>query len=293
MNLRQIEIFHALMTNGTTVRAAEVLRISQPAVSKGVQELERAVGFPLFHRTKGRMTPTVEGGLFFREVENSFSGLIHLNSAAARIREFGSGEIRVASLSALSTNVMPKVMRAFQKRHPTVAITFQVRTSSSVKELIASGQFDVGLAADEIDPAGVLARPFANYQVAVALPAGHRLQDRTLIHPADLHEENFVALAPEDTTRRESEAIFAEHGVKPKIVLETPYSTTIAAMVDAGLGCGMVNPVTAEPFLGRGMKIVPFEPTIHFRTLLLLPPQREPSAIVADFIEELLKLAPE
>jgi DNA-binding transcriptional LysR family regulator len=291
MNLRQLEVFHALVTNGTTIRAAEVLRISQPAVSKAVQELERSVGFALFNRSKGRMTPTVEGTLLFREVESSFSGLIHLRSAAARIRDFGSGEIRVASLSALSTNVMPRVMRAFQKRHPRVAITFQARMSSSVKDLVASGQFDVGVAADEIDLAGVIARPFANYKVAIALPAGHRLQDRTVIHPADLHDENFVALAPEDTTRREAEAIFVTHGVQPKIVLETPYSTTIAAMVEAGLGCGMVNPLTAEPFLGRGMKIVPFEPAIHFRTLLLLPPQREPSAIVSDFIEELLKLS--
>ncbi|MES0041892.1 LysR substrate-binding domain-containing protein [Mesorhizobium sp. M0091] len=289
MNLRQIEVFHALMTNGTTTRAAEVLRISQPAVSKAVQELERTVGFALFNRAKGRMSPTAEGRLFFREVETSFSGLIHLKSAAARIRDFGSGEIRVASLSALSTNVMPKVMRSFQKRHPQVAITFQARMSSSVKELVASGQFDVGVAADEIDLAGVIARPYASYQVAIALPPGHRLQGRAVIYPRDLHDENFVALAPEDTTRREAEAIFAKHGVKPKIVLETPYSTTIAAMVEAGLGCGMVNPITADPFLGRGMMIVPFEPAIHFRTLLLLPPQREPSTIVADFIEELLK----
>jgi DNA-binding transcriptional LysR family regulator len=289
MNLRQIEAFHALMISGTTTRAAEVLRISQPAVSKAIHELEKAVGFSLFHRTKGRMSPTVEGGLFFREVEGSFLGLIHLKSAAARIRDYGSGEIRVASLSALSTSVMPKAMREFQKRHPKIAITFQSLMSSSVKELVASGQFDVGVAADEIDLAGVVAQPFAIYRVAVAVPSGHRLQERTVIRPEDLHEENFIALAPEDTTRREAEAVFAEHGVQPKIVLETPYSTTIASMAAAGIGCGLVNPITATPFLGSGLRVVPFEPAIYFRTLLLLPPQRDPSIIVLNFIEELMK----
>lgn len=279
------------MTNGTTTRTADVLRISQPAVSKAIQELERDVGFLLFHRTKGRMSPTVEGGLFFREVETSFAGLIRLKGAAARIRDFGSGEIHVASLSALSTNVMPRVMREFQKRHPKVAITFQAQMSSSVRELVASGQFDVGIAADEIDVAGVIARPFARYRVGVAVPPGHRLEGASVIRPSDLHDENFIALAPEDTTRRQAEALFSEHGVQPKIVLETPYSATIASMVAAGLGCGMVNPITAESLAYTGLKVIPFEPAIHFRTLLLLPPQREPSVIVSDFIEELMRFS--
>ncbi|MDO9415527.1 LysR substrate-binding domain-containing protein [Pararhizobium sp.] len=290
MNLRQIEVFHAVVTTGTASRAAELLRISQPAVSKAVMELERQVGFELFDRSSGRMLPTVEARLFFREVEASFSGLTHLKAAAARIRDFGSGQIRIASLSALSTNIMPRALRNFQKRHPDVAITFQARMSSMVKDLVASGQFDVGIAADEIDLAGVESQPFADYRVAIAMPIGHPLEEKSVIRPEDLQGQDFIALSPEDTTRRQADQIFSEHGVLPKIVLETPYSTTICAMVDAGLGCGMVNPLTAEPYLGKGLTLRPFEPAIHFRTLLLLPPDIKPSRIVRDFVYELMKL---
>ncbi len=288
MNIRQIEVFHALMTNGTTSRAAEVLRISQPAVSKAIQELERVIGFALFDRIKGRMVATAEGQLFFREVEGSFAGLIHLRSAAARIRDFGSGEIRIACLSALSTNVLPLALRAFHTRHPDVAITVLAPLSSVVKDLIADGQFDVGLAADEIDVTGVEARDFASHRAAIALPSGHPLEARDVIRPEDLDGQSFLALAPEDTTRREADRIFAERGIKPKMVLETPYSTTICAMVQAGLGVGMVSPMTAEPYLGNGLSLRPFEPAVHFRTLLLLPPNRQPSRIVTDFIGELM-----
>ncbi|MDW9570860.1 LysR family transcriptional regulator [Sinorhizobium meliloti] len=287
MNLRQIEVFHAVMTNGTASRAAEILRISQPAVSKAIQELERSTGLALFHRINGRLLATSEAQLFFREVEQSFTGLIHLRSAAARIRDFGSGEIRLASLSALSTNVVPKALFEFQKRHPQVAITFQARMSSVVKDLVASGQFDIGVAADEIDLAGVDAQPFRNYRTAIALPVNHRLTERSIISPQDLHGEPFIALAPEDTTRRQVDAILEGEAVKPKIVLETPYSTTICAMVNAGLGCGVVNPLTAEPYLGKNLVLRPFEPEIYFRTLLLLPPNRQPSKIVRDLIREL------
>lgn len=292
MNIRHVEIFRAVITNGTASRAAEVLRISQPAVSKAIQELERFIGFDLFHRIKGRIVPTSEAQLFFKEVEQSFAGMDYLRNAASRIRDFGSGELRIACLSALSTNVMPKALQAFLLRHPSVAITFQARMSSVVRDLVASGQFDLGLAADEIDKTGVVVRPFARYRVAVALPAGHPLEQLKTIRPVDLDGQNFIALAPEDTTRREADRLFAQVGARPKILLETPYSTTICAMVQAGIGVGLVNPITAEVFLNQGLSLRPFEPPLYFRTLLLLPPNRQPSRILQDFIDELSKLAP-
>jgi len=287
MNFRQIEVFRAVMTNGTASRAAEVLRISQPAVSKTIQELERSVGFALFHRIRGRIVPTAEAQLLFKEVEQSFAGLVHLRGAASRIRDFGSGEIRVACLSALSTNVLPRAIKVFLAGNPQVAITFQARMSSVVRDLVASGQFDLGIAADEIDQTGVDAEPFAQFKAAIALPTGHPLERLKKIRPTDLDGQAFVALAPEDTTRRQAEQIFAEAGVGVRIVLETPYSTTICAMVAAGLGVGLVDPLTAEPYLGRGLSLRPFEPALHFRTLLIQPPNREPSRIVRDFIKAL------
>ncbi len=291
MNLRQIEVFHAMMTNGTASRAAEVLRISQPAVSKAIQELERQIGFALFHREKRRMIPTAEARLFFQEVQNSFSGLVHLRSMAARIRDFGSGEIRLVSLSALSTNLVPRALRAFQLRHPDVMITFQARMSTVVKDLVASGQFDLGLAADEIDVTGVDASLFYRQRLVIAMPEDHPLTAQTVVRAEDLDGRNFITLAPEDTSRRALEIILEQRGVKPKIVLETPYSTTVCAMVQAGLGCGMISPLTAEPYLGRNLTWRPLEPAIHARTLLILPPNRKPSRIVADCIEELRKTA--
>ena len=214
MNLRQVEVFRVVMTNGTTARAAEVLHVSQPAVSKMIQELERSLGFDLFRRIKGRLHPTPEGQLFFREVEHAFLGLGHLRGAAARIRDFGSGELKIACLSALSTNVLPRALHAFMARNPNVAVTFQARMSSTVRDLVASGQFDLGVGADEIDRTGGVAADFARCRVAVAVPEGHPLQSHETLHPRDLADYPFIALAPEDTTRSEAEAAFEKVGVK-------------------------------------------------------------------------------
>lgn len=291
MNLRQIEVFRAVVTHGTTARAAEVLGVSQPAVSKMIQDMEHSIGFLLFHRIKGRLKSTAEGQLFFREVEQTFTGLAHLRGAAARIRDYGSGELRIASLSALSTNVIPRALASFIKSHPGIAVTFQTRMSSVVRDLVASGQFDVGVVADEIDKAGVEHRPFAQFRAEVAMPEGHPLEALSVIRPADLAGHPFIALSPEDTTRQEAEAVLAREGVKLRTVLETPFSMTICAMIAAGLGVGLVDPLTANPYLGRGLVLRPFEPALHFRTLLILPPHRPPSRNVEDFIVELERAA--
>lgn len=287
MNLRQVEIFRVVMTSGTTARAAEILHVSQPAVSKMIQELERSLGFDLFQRIKGRLHPTQEGQLFFREVEQAFLGLAHLRGAAARIRDYGSGELRIACLSALSTNVLPRALQAFMTRNPNVAITFQARMSSNVRDLVASGQFDLGVVADEIDSTGVEVEEFARFRVAVAMPKGHPLEALDLVHPADLAGYPFIALAPEDTTRREAEDAFERAGVTIRPVMETPYSTTICAMVAAGIGVGLVNPLTAEPYVEHGLVLRPFKPALHFRTLLITPPNRLASRILGEFVRDL------
>ena len=287
MNLRELEIFRAVMTCGTTARAAELLEISQPAVSKAVQGLEKSVGFLLFSRTKGRLVPTPEAQLFLREVDRAFVGLTHLRSVASRIRDFGSGDVKIACLSALSLSLVPEALSRFHQRHPDVAITLQVRTSAVVRDLVASGRFDIGVAANEIDVAGVVARPFGMVRAQIAVYPGHSFERLERLSPADLHQQSLVALAPEDTARREAEAVFAAHDVTPRITAETPYSATVCALVLSGLGCGFVDPLTAPSFVERGLILKPFDPPVFFRTLLIFPPDRQPSRLVEALVGDL------
>nr|WP_257216492.1 LysR substrate-binding domain-containing protein [Allopusillimonas soli] len=285
-----MEVFHAIMLHRTASRAAEVLFMSQPAVSKTIQQLERSIGFALFDRVKGRMVPTSEGQLFHEEVARSFAGITQLRQTAARIRDFGSGKLRIAGLSALSTSIVPLALKDFQQRHPNVAITYLTRLSSEVRDLVAAGQFDLGLAADEVDTTGVDAVPFCRYKAVIAVPPGHPLAKVSRVAPKDLHGVSFIALSPEDTTRQEADAILRAKKVEPRIVLETPFSSNVCAMVLAGLGCGMVNPATAGPFVASGLLLKPFDANVHFRALMLFPTNRPQSRIVQDCVQAFHKV---
>ena len=276
------------MRSGTTSRAAELLGITQPAVSRSVAELERAIGFGLFARVRNRLVPTPEAKIFFREVERSFRGLDSLRAAAARIRDQGSGELRVASLPALGSSLVPRAIRRFRDTHPAARITLHVLLSRDVRDLIASGQFDVGLAADEIDTSGVSHQVFLAPRAMCALPLGHRLSGKETIGPRDLEEEPMIAYVPEDRARQRMDRVFASAKVVPRIVVETIYASTVYALVAEGVGVGLVNPyANMEASMGR-IVLKPFEPAVAIRTLLILPPDRPKSVLVRDFIAALM-----
>jgi DNA-binding transcriptional LysR family regulator len=288
MNFRQLELFRAVMISGTASRAAELLQITQPAVSRGVGELERTLGFSLFDRVKGRLVPTPEGKLFFRDVNASFIGLDRLRSSAAQIRDFGSGSIRIASLAALGSTLVPRAIRTFRKRHPQIAITLQILSSSLVRELVANQQFDIGLAADEVDLSGVDHRVFGSFRALCAVPEKHPLAARKIIRPEDLHEQPFIALAPEDHARQRISEILAAANSRPQIIVETPNSATVCALALEGIGVGIVNPAAADGFAERGLLFRPFEPEVYFESYLLFRPDAQKTQLVKSFVADLL-----
>ena len=107
------------MKAGTISRAAELLGVTQPGVSRAIAELEKSLGFLLFDRIRNRIIATPEGKLFYAQVQASFLGMDTLRATAARIRDHGAGQLRVGSLSALAN-------RNFYERAVTnrVAIVF-------------------------------------------------------------------------------------------------------------------------------------------------------------------------
>ncbi|MFV3076913.1 LysR substrate-binding domain-containing protein [Niveispirillum fermenti] len=288
MHFRQLEIYRATMISGSASRAAELLRITQPAVSRALVELEESLGFGLFDRIKGRLVPTPEGQMFFRDVNSSFIGLDRLRASAARIRDFGSGSLRIASMAAFGSTLVPKAVHTFRQKNPHIAITLQVLSSSSVRDLVANQQFDIGIAADEVDLSGVEHRIFSSFRAVLAIPPGHALATRSMVGPSDLDGQPFIALAPEDRARHRITEIMENAGARPEIIVETPSAGTICALALEGVGVGLVNPAAADGYADRGLVFRPFKPDVQFKSYLLFRPDTQKNRLVRSFVAELL-----
>ncbi len=285
MNLRQLEAFRAVMLSGSVTQAAVSLHISQPAVSKLLADLEHQVGFKLFLRSKGvALTVTPEADIFFHEVERSFAGIAVLKRAAADIRNTSTGTLRIAALPALAVSFLPAVIAKFRERHPGVSIQLQTRSSSTVRQWMANQQFDVGLATPSRELAGITMSPFLKCAGACVLPPGHRLSNNEAIKPVDLRGEPFISLALEDRTRHRIDRVFEDAGVDRDMVIETQYAMTICALVLQGLGCSILNPVTAADYVSHGLVVRPFKPDVAFDYMLFTPRLRPVSRAAEAFI---------
>lgn len=146
MNMRQIEVFCAVMRFRTTIAAAHELGLSQPAVSNALKNLEDSLGFALFHRVGNRLVPTEEGKAVYQDAQPLQTMADGLQRRLKDLRETRSGHLRVLATRPLGDGFLPCVITAFAESREKVHIHFDVRHLDGVIEAVESGFADLGIA---------------------------------------------------------------------------------------------------------------------------------------------------
>ena len=283
VNLRHIEIFHAVMTAGNLTEAARLLHTSQPTVSRELARFEKVLGLTLFERSRGRLHPTVQGLRLFEEVQRSWYGLDRIVSAAESLREFRQGELSIACLPVFSQSFLPALLQPFLARYPDVNLTIVPQESPLLEEWLSAQRHDLGLTETLHAPAGTERTELLSLDEVCVLPSNHPLCAKSVLTPADFQGENYISLSRTDSYRQLLDALFAEHQVKRRMVVETHSAASICAMVRAGVGISVVNPLTALEYAASGIAIRPFSLSVPFRVSLIRPLHRPASALVDAF----------
>lgn len=286
INSRQIEAFRALMLAGTTTAAAEVMRVTQPAVSRLMSDLQAALKLTLFDRRGTRLVPTSEALALYDEVQRSFVGLDRIAAAAEALRSTRAGTLRVACLPALANGFMPRFAADFQSARPGLHLELHGLVSHTVLDWTAAGQCDVGFAAAPVEHASVQTEKMPSVRLVAVVPANHRLARKRVLRPKDFHGENFIALNRSAASRFLTDAVFEAHGVRREIRFETPLSLIVASAVAANAGVALIEPFTAHERAFTGLAIRPFEPAIDFEYSALVSSYRPVPRAAREFIEQ-------
>lgn len=292
VNLRQIEIFHAVMTTGNLTEAARLLHTSQPTVSRELARFEHVLGLRLFDRARGRLHPTIQGLRLFEEVQRSWYGLDRIVSAAESLREFRQGELSVVCLPVFSQSFLPLLLQPFLARFPEVSLNIVPQESPLLEEWLSAQRHDLGLTETLNTPAGTERTPLLTLNEVCVLPQHHPLAHKAQLTPADFHGENYISLSRTDSYRQLLDALFAEHQVKRRMVLETHSAASVCAMVRAGVGISVVNPLTALDYAASGVVVRRFSIDVPFTVSLIRPLHRPSSALVEAFSQHLQSAIP-
>jgi DNA-binding transcriptional LysR family regulator len=281
MRIRQLECFRTLMIHGTMTRAAELLGISQPAISSTIANLEHETGLKLFVRKGGRLQPTPEARLFFVEAERALEAVEKTNRIAKEIRTGKRGHLAIAAYASISINLLPRLMAEFAKERPGLELKIITRNSQSVRELMSTQQFDLAIAELPLDyPTSNM--EVISYECQCMVPIGHPLAALEVITPADLDGVPFVTLFKGDPIYQQLAMAFSAYGSSWNVVAETEFFSTACELVCSGMGVGIIDPVVSLPFT-RNLLLKPFSPVIKYEIALLLPTQEEPSQLAREF----------
>lgn len=291
INWRQIEIFHAVMTSGSLTQAAALLQTSQPTVSRELARFEKQLGMALFERVRGRLQPTVQGLRLFEEVQRSWYGLDRIIDAADGLRQFRQGELSIACLPVFSQSLLPPLCQPFLQRYPDVSMNIIPQESPLLEEWLSAQRYDLGLTETRHAPAGTDRLALLTCDEVCVLPENHPLCLRATLTPQDFHGQNYVSLSRSDSYRQLLDSLFHEQKVERRLVMETHSAASVCAMVKAGVGISVVNPLTALDYVDSGVVMRRFSVAVPFTVSLVRPRHRPASALVDAFAAHLQQQA--
>jgi DNA-binding transcriptional LysR family regulator len=245
LNMRQIEMFRAVMSTGSVSSAAEVLLVSQPSVSRMLAHAEARLGFSLFKRVKGRLHPTPEARSLLREVENVHLAIRRVNKLAQTLVEQRAGLIHVASSPSLGQVLMPEAIAAFRRKHPGVKVRFELFQHENLKEQILNRRVDFGFTLLPMEHPNLAVVPLAAGRIMCVCPAAHALATRPYVQLADLRDSPLISYPVDTPLGLHIDQMYRCAGEELDAALEVGSPHCALALVSAGAGVALVDEFTA------------------------------------------------
>lgn len=290
LNLRQIEAFKSVVENGTVSRAAQILNISQPAMSKLISHLEFDTGLRLFDRVKNRLAPTEHGMRLYEEVGRIFAGIRQVENAVEAIRREEQGRLAIGVLPALANTFIQRATTGFLKERRNIFCSVQSLSSQWVVDWLIAKKLDVGLVSARMDNPYVTLEPLMEQPLACIMPPDHPLAAKSLIEPQDLDRMAFVAFDPDIYVSHLVADMFATYRIEPDIALVANSAPTVCEFVAEGLGVSLVHPLMVSGLESR-LAVRRFEPEIPYNFQLCYNSDSRNARIVNAFVQELREKA--
>src|SRR5579862_8695078 len=222
--LRHVELVAELYDTRSILKAAKRLNLTQPTVTKALQDVEATLGVALFTRSNRGLEPTPYGEIFARHAKIVLAQLRHAAEELENLRAGYSGKVTVGTLLAASASILPEAIALLKKERPGVAISVVVGTYDILVPSLLVGDLDMvlGRMPEQGRSRALVYEEFYAEPICLVTRRGHPLTRRRRLGLKDLTNEAWLLPLPETSLRRQIERAFLEANVPlPKNVIES------------------------------------------------------------------------
>lgn len=289
MEIRQLEAFAAVMSTGSVTAAGRLLGRSQPAITRAIQELETELGFTLFARSGPRVSPTTRGFLLYEEVEPVLLGMQQIRASAAAIGRDGSRSLNVVATPSLAAGLLPAALAG------EPALPAQIHLHSAAPEKVVhavlTGAAEVGVTSLPLEHRGVALHWIGEAGCVAALHADDPLATAAAVPLSACGSRTLVTMQNPYRVRQRFDEALAHAGVAVAARIDTNTSLNALALVRAGLGIALLEPVTAYGFPVPDVAVRPLDTRIPFHFCVITPQGRPQTPAVQTLIAQLAQAA--
>lgn len=261
---RALEAFREVMRCGTVSGAAEEMRVSQPAISRLIRDLEDRLELRLFTRHGGRIAATPEAHEFWMEVERNLVGLKQIELAAEQIRRGQRATLSVAAAPVFALTVLPEAVAILHKKQPLLTTNFMSMTTLPVVRQVALGQCQIGfnMRTHHKFETDLVCGGELPYRLIAT--KDHPLADNDAVTVQDIAGQDFIGFEDSTQSGRNLDRLFAGMDNPPLVKFRSYLSHIVSVMCLRGLGIALVDPFTAETHELMGGVSRPFLSTDRF-----------------------------
>ncbi len=255
MNLSWLQSFVAVVEEGSLSRAARVLHLTQPAVSRHLAFLEQHFRAVLLERTARGVNLTPAGRAVYQAAKKALGLLEEARREVAARAEALTGEVALAASTIPGEYVLPPLLGRFQELHPGVRVRLEVADTRVVLEKVRRGEVQLGAVGALAPDKSLRHAPFCRDELVVVVPRGHRFAGRREVDLAEFCAEPLVLREPGSGTRAVLEARLKERGVPLgalRVRLELGSTEAVLNAVAAGLGISLVSRLAALDHASAG-----------------------------------------
>ncbi len=263
MTTKQLYYLVTIADAASLSRAAQVLKISQPALSRFLSEYEDTLGFLLFLRYKRQLTPTAVGRYVLDCAQKILDEQTRMLQSLRALEDSKRSLIRLATAPDRGAIIYSRIYKPFSRRYPDIALSLTELYASEQIGAVQHGQIDLAIGAGPVSDK-VADLPFAYEELLVSLPVSHPLSARDRIRLIELKDTPFVLQGPRHSIRILAEELFKEAGFSPVVTFESNDVILVDHMMHQAVGAGLVSQAHVIPC--DELVYLPLDPPV-FQTL--------------------------